>query len=126
MSPRTADSPQTVPANTRANEGCADAIVPARLTLNGRTLDRRAFLGTMGLTAGAVLAGQFLTAGLARASTSGQPAAMSAAHESHGLGHVDDICGHWPRYAHPIPFGPVRSGQLAWDNVDPADLNFMA
>ena len=106
------------------NELGAGAPMPGRVTLNGRTLDRRAFLGTVGLAAGGVLAGQVVLAREARASASGATLTMSAAHEPHDFGHVDDICGHWPRYAHPIPFGPLRGAVPG--NVDPVDLNFMS
>jgi len=39
--------------------------------------------------------------------------------------HVDDICGHWPRYAHPIPFAQAQSAPVAWEGVDPVDLAFL-
>jgi hypothetical protein len=50
--------------------------------------------------------------------------ALSAAEPS-GCGSVDDAWGHWPPYAHPIPYGhaPMASGVLAY--ADPIDHLFL-
>ena len=113
---------------SRLPQTVAGALIPERITLNGRVLDRRAFLGALGLTtAGAVLAGR-LGAGVTE-ETAGVEAPVtqwSAAPE--GNWHVDDMWGHWPRYAHPIPYSSVHRSppSVAWDNVAPADRIFIA
>ncbi len=35
--------------------------------------------------------------------------------------HIDDMWGHTPRYAHPIPHSPMRSSPIEWEHVDPID-----
>lgn len=64
---------------------------------------RRAFLGAAGMTVAAAVALSLApgaqAASLLRA-TSDVPLALS----TDGDWHVDDICGHMPRYAHPIPY----------------------
>ena len=90
--------------------------VPARLTFNGRVLDRRAFLAVLGLTAaGSLLAGRAWDAG---------GVSLSQAAGEQGLWHVDDMWGHWPRYAHPIPYSSVHQ-PLSWDDVAPVDRMFV-
>ena len=66
---------------------------------------RRAFLGSAGMTVAAAVA--LTLAPGARAvvpvgNIQAVPLALSGAPE--GDWHVDDICGHMPRYAHPIPY----------------------
>ncbi len=101
------------------------AMEPLRLTLNGRVLDRRAFLGTMGLAAGVVLVGSVVPVAVTRRTAAIPPGDMSAAHDGGGSWHVDDMWGHWPRYAHPIPYSHVESAAVTSENVAPADLMFM-
>jgi hypothetical protein len=43
-----------------------------------------------------------------------------------GAGHVDDMWGHWPRYAHPIPYTLVHHIPISLDEVAAADRMFMA
>jgi hypothetical protein len=66
---------------------------------------RRAFLGGAGMTIAAAVA-LALTPGSRAAALLGAtpvlPQALAGATE--GDWHVDDICGHMPRYAHPIPY----------------------
>jgi hypothetical protein len=85
-----------------------------RLTLNGRVLDRRAFLCTLSLTATAAGA---LFSGAARLSLEGRG--------EPGTWHVDDMWGHMPRYAHPISCRVVHV-PTNLDNVDPIDHAFVA
>jgi hypothetical protein len=94
--------------------------LPERVTLNGRVLDRRAFLGALGLTA----AGTALV--LAGAGVLGPREATGAAAIPDGTGHVDDMWGHWPRYAHPIPYTVVRHVPIGSDTVAPVDRMFVA
>jgi hypothetical protein len=94
-----------------------------------RGLDRRTFLGRLTLTAGAVVAGQFVSLSIARAAGgkgSGAAAQQGAAAAAEGDWHVDDICGHWPRYAHPIPFAQPQSATVVWEGVDPVDVAFLS
>jgi hypothetical protein len=92
-------------------------------------LDRRTFLGRLTLTAGAVVAGQFVSLSIARAARgkgSAAAAQQRAAAAAEGDWHVDDICGHWPRYAHPIPFAQPQSATVVWEGVDPVDVAFLS
>jgi hypothetical protein len=66
---------------------------------------RRAFLGGVGMSVAAAVALTLAPGAraLSRAgATSAVPQALSGVPE--GDWHVDDICGHMPRYAHPIPY----------------------
>jgi hypothetical protein len=66
---------------------------------------RRDFLGGIGMTVAAAVA--LTLAPGARAVTSAWAAPLPAALTGlypEGDWHVDDICGHLPRYAHPIPY----------------------
>ena len=97
-------------------------IVPERLTLNGRIVDRRAFLGALGLAAaGSLLAARTPSGGAAPLSL--RPSSAGAA--SNGTWHIDDMWGHWPRYAHPIPYTLARHVPMSWDNVAPVDRMFV-
>jgi hypothetical protein len=95
-------------------------------------LDRRTFLGRLTLTAGAVVAGQFVSLSIARAArgkgsaAAAQQGAAAAAAAAEGDWHVDDICGHWPRYVHPIPFAQPQSATVVWEGVDPVDVAFLS
>jgi hypothetical protein len=98
---------------------------PAAVHCLDKTLDRRAFLGNIGLTAGAVIVTGI--ASLASGETprpgcsiAAAPVSPGAALDSNELWHVDDMWGHWPRYAHPIPHACALTGTV-WENVDPVD-----
>ncbi len=106
----------------------AGAELPERLTLNGRLVDRRAFLGALALT----------TTGLALARSSaviagdGAEGASSAPREASFVGtvpggpwHVDDMWGHRPRYAHPIPYTLVHHVPISLDEVALVDRMFV-
>jgi hypothetical protein len=75
----------------------------------GLVLDRRAFLGGVGLAAGAVIAAAMLPASVAGAAE----ADVAAAPAADGLWHVDVMCGHWPPYSHPIPYGRMEAEDVA-------------
>ena len=79
----------------------------------------------MGLTTGAVLAGQFVPGMVGRAWAASPSSDMSAAHVTDAGWHVDDMWGHWPRYAHPIPYARAEVASVSWENVEPVDLMFM-
>jgi len=77
-------------------------------------MDRRAFLGHVSLTAGAVVATSMVPLSVVHALPTGVPLAVSA---GAWAGHVDDAWGHWPPYSHPIPYGRTETvAQL--DGVD--------
>jgi len=93
-------------------------------------LDRRAFLG------GAAAAGALVAAAVrplparvlglapleaARASGAALPAPAGVETAAEDDWHIDDMWGHTPRYAHPIPHSPMRSGPIAWEHVEPID-----
>ncbi len=86
-------------------------------------LDRRRFLANAGLAVGAVVASGVAPLGFAKPLA---PAPAAPAHVAHGTGHVDDACGHWPPYAHPIPYGyHAPAAGSAWEKWDPIDHIFM-
>ena len=94
-------------------------------------IDRRAFLGGAA-AAGAVAAAAVtpLTArALALAPAPPAPASGDPLPASESLAdadwHIDDMWGHTPRYAHPIPHSPMRSSPIAWEHVDPIDRFFV-
>jgi hypothetical protein len=106
-----------------ASQAPGEPIQPAQLTLNGRVLDRRSFIGALSLTAaGSLLVGRGWTA--AAATHGGIRLSQPTAGEVGGW-HVDDMWGHMPRYAHPIPY-PSTHATLNWENVDPIDRNFIS
>jgi hypothetical protein len=39
--------------------------------------------------------------------------------------HVDDMWGHSPRYAHPIPYARTQGEPIAWEHVEPIDRMFV-
>jgi len=101
-----------------------DAPVQERLTLNGRVLDRRTFLGALALTAaGTGLALSRAAEGAGVVPAQGEATFASAV--AAGTGHVDDMWGHWPRYAHPIPYTLVHQ-PISLDGVAAADRMFIA
>jgi hypothetical protein len=119
------------PGTTSAGEGRDLRTEPRNCGV--RALDRRTFLGRLTLTAGAAVAGQFVSLSIARAVVQARPgegaphgAGARAAAAADGDWHVDDICGHWPRYAHPIPFAQAQSATVAWEGVDPVDLALLS
>jgi hypothetical protein len=88
----------------------------------GLTLDRRTFLGGAGLAAGSLMA-----AALVPLSLRGEPTVgpvLTVAHPG-STWHVDDMWGHSPRYAHPIPYAGVQGETMAWEHVDPIDRMFV-
>ncbi len=100
----------------------------ASVTLNGRAVDRRTFLGAAGLGAGALLMAQFVPIAPAKALPApvvGSATGMIGEAEANGAWHVDDMWGHWPRYAHPIPYSPAQAMPVSWDHIHPADLQFL-
>ena len=67
---------------------------------------RRAFLGGVGMTVAAAVAMPLAPGARAMPlpwAAAGLPPALAAMYPQ-GDWHVDDICGHLPRYAHPIPY----------------------
>jgi hypothetical protein len=82
--------------------------------LLSRQLDRRAFLGGAGMAAGAVVAATLVPLSVVHALPSQGVALTAAADDPSWTGHVDDACGHWPPYSHPIPYdvGRVSAASL--------------
>jgi hypothetical protein len=91
--------------------------------------DRRTFLGSVGATAAALLAACAAPFAAARAANrhvslrldSPLRAAEPGGEDSSSEWHVDDMWGHRPRYAHPIPHAPARTSPVLWEHVDPID-----
>jgi hypothetical protein len=96
---------------------------PERLTLNGHALDRRAFLGALSLTvaSASLLGGR---AWMLSSAAHGASSLSLAGGGELGAWHVDDMWGHMPRYAHPIPCAVVHE-PTNWDYVAPADWAFV-
>lgn len=84
-------------------------------------IDRRSFLGSVGMMAGAVVATSLVPLSIVHAVTQ---LPLSPAPE--GTWHVDDMWGHWPRYAHPIGYGHVQSAQASLlEHAEPIDHIFL-
>jgi hypothetical protein len=82
------------------------------VSLLSRQLDRRAFLSGAGFTAGAVVACSLVPLSIVHALPSEESIALTpATGDPSWSGHVDDACGHWPPYAHSIPYGVARAPQ---------------
>jgi hypothetical protein len=89
--------------------------------LFSRRLDRRAFLGGAGVAAGAVVATALVPLSIVHALPAQAPVALTPLPtDPSWTGHVDDACGHWPPYAHPIPYNVVHADAFA-ANGHPAD-----
>jgi hypothetical protein len=89
---------------------------------------RRAFLGGVGMTVAAAVA-MALAPG-ARAmrlpwTAASVPAALANLYPQ-GDWHVDDICGHLPRYAHPIPYMHNTSAPDLAALAAPVDRQFVS
>jgi hypothetical protein len=86
-------------------------------------LDRRTFLGHAGIAAGALIVSGVMPLSSDHASQSGRstaaaaPGLPSAAVDSSELWHVDDMWGHWPRYAHPIPHARAQADMACWEKA---------
>jgi len=88
------------------------------------SLGRRAFLGSAGRAAGAVLASAWvpsLCVALAPARASTDAASASRQALADDSWHVDDMCGHRLRYAHPIPYLHAQSRLAMLGPVEPVD-----
>ena len=84
------------------------------MSIKSMVIDRRAFLGGAGLMAGAVVATSLVPLSVVHALPSAaSPGGALAAAGPEGTWHVDDICGHWPPYAHPIGYGHVGVASAA-------------
>ena len=85
-------------------------------------IDRRSFLGSMGMMAGAVVA-----TSLVPLSTVHAVEQLSLSPMPESTWHVDDMWGHWPRYAHPIGYGHLPSAHaLLLAQADPIDHIFLS
>ncbi len=82
--------------------------------LLSRQLDRRAFLGGIGFSAGAVVASTLVPLSVVHAfPTEDAPAMTPLPGDPQWNGHVDDAWGHWPPYSYPIPYNVGRSPDAA-------------
>jgi hypothetical protein len=91
---------------------------------NGVQVDRRSFLATVGLAAGA--AAVLPASALFAAPGNVMARTMPTDSLPDGISDGDSVFGHFPPYAHPIGYG--RPGYAAMDMaaVHPADHNFLA
>jgi hypothetical protein len=94
--------------------------------LLSRRFDRRAFLGGAGFAAGAAMATALVPLAVVHALPAQASVRLTPTPDDPSwTGHVDDACGHWPPYAHPIPYNVVRAPDTAAAlfaaNVAPAD-----
>jgi hypothetical protein len=77
------------------------------------TLDRRRFfLGSLSISGAVLLSGGLSALTLACPATAAVPP---------GSGHVDDMWGHWPPYAHPIPYATGEAAPHPRASLDPVD-----
>lgn len=91
-------------------------------------IDRRAFLGgaaaagaVAAATATPLTARALAPARPAPASGEALPAPASAQSAADADWHIDDMWGHTPRYAHPIPHSPMGTSPVEWEHVEPID-----
>jgi hypothetical protein len=91
-------------------------------SVEGLVLDRRAFLGNVSLAAGAVMATALVPLSFVHAAPADMQMVIAG---MEGTGSVDDACGHWPPYAHPIPYGRPQVTYVMAANADPIDHNFL-
>jgi hypothetical protein len=95
--------------------------------LLSRRLDRRAFLGGAGITAGAVMASALVPLSIVHALPAPASVGLTPMPDDPAWnGHVDDICGHWPPYSYAVPYNAVRApeasaAEVFAANVHPAD-----
>jgi hypothetical protein len=90
--------------------------------LLSRRLDRRAFLGGAGFAAGAVMVTALVPLSIVHAlPAQGSVGLTPMPDDPSWNGHVDDAWGHWPPYAHPIPYNAVREPETFAANGHPAD-----
>ncbi len=96
------------------------------MRLKSLVMDRRAFLGGAGWAAGGVVATSLVPLSVVHAVPGDLPLSMSG--EPAANWHVDDICGHWPPYAHPIGYGrpSPTTGYDPRALADPIDHIFLA
>ena len=86
---------------------------------------RRSFLGGIGMMAGAVVATSLVPLSTVHA-VAQLPVSPASGGVGEGTGHVDDMWGHWPRYAHPIGYGHVASAhESLLAHADPIDHIFL-
>lgn len=87
------------------------SFVETRMVVN-----RREFLGSMGAVSLVMTVGISLPLEATHATSCSNVAA--------GTWSVDDICGHWPPYSHPIPYGRCDGLEVvANTNVMPPSLD---
>ena len=86
--------------------------------MTSKSVDRRTFLGQASLTAGVVIASGVLPRVSERTP---QARTAGAAVECDEFRHVDDMWGHWPRYAHPIPHACSQIETVAREKADLID-----
>lgn len=89
---------------------------------------RRAFLGGVGMTVAAAVS-MSLAPGARAIPLAWAPPALPAALAAlypQGDWHVDDICGHLPRYAHPIPYMHDTSAPDLAALAAPVDRQFVS
>jgi hypothetical protein len=120
-------------AASRPNGAPVMGAGPPERPADESAFDRRTFLESVGATGAAWLAACLAPLAVARAAdrrVSPHPGSTLPATEPSGedpspAWHVDDMWGHRPRYAHPIPHGPARASPVLWEHVDPIDHMLM-
>ena len=90
-------------------------------------IDRRAFLGgaaaagAIAAAAAVPLTARAFARAPAPADGEAHPRPSGAESAAEADWHIDDMWGHTPRYAHPIPHAPMRPSPIAWEHIDPID-----
>jgi hypothetical protein len=92
--------------------------------MSAQPLARRAFLAALSGVLAALVGGVRETPRVATSGIASAEAATPSATDDDSW-HVDDMWGHRPRYAHPIPHAGAALDPVLWDHVDPIDRPFM-
>ena len=86
---------------------CAGALdqEPSESMVKNVLLTRRAVLTGAGMAASAVVATSLVPLSVVLALSSRVALDVVPVASSTGTWHVDDVCGHWPPYAHAVAYG---------------------
>lgn len=93
---------------------------------SGMVVDRRSFLGSVGVVAGTAATASLLpTSALFAAPGNVMACTMPTDSLPDGIADGDSVFGHFPPYAHPIGYGKVRHETVDIASAQAVDRNFL-